>query len=49
MNEIIKWLESPEGEAWSRAHNRQGVDQHTLVTVKNDGHSRGKWYWLWIA
>ena len=33
---VIKWLESPEGEKWSRKHHAGSTCQHLLVSVKDD-------------
>lgn len=35
MNEdVIRWLESPDGEAWSRNHHKTSGNQVDLVSLK---------------
>lgn len=38
MNDVIKWLESEEGENWSKGtHKKLGFyDAYALVTVKSE-------------
>lgn len=37
MNEVVEWLESPEGEAWSRKHHRPGwFGPRIFFSLKND-------------
>lgn len=56
MNDVIRWLESPEGEAWSRIVHLYGADRlvANLVTVKEDQFISGDKLcysesYLWVA
>lgn len=35
-SDIIEWLESPEGEIWSRVHHPPSSDRLFLLSVKED-------------
>lgn len=36
-SEIIAWLRSPEGEAWSRDHHREGgTEYEPMIKLKDD-------------
>lgn len=50
MSEIIAWLESTEGERWSRAtHNLPGGRTvYMLMSIKND-QTDGIDKYLWLA
>jgi hypothetical protein len=54
MNEdtilTIKWLESPEGEEWSRAHHWP-ISKPLLTSVRDGDPSciMGGWTPMWIA
>ena len=41
MTDVIAWLESPEGESWSRFHNDTSGHRYLLVTVVPDGKISG--------
>lgn len=47
MIDVIKWLESPEGEEWSCQFHKRTCDQHALMIVKPD--FVGDDIWLWLA
>jgi len=36
QQEIITWLESPEGRRWSRSFHRQSLWARKLFTIKDD-------------
>lgn len=38
--EIIGWLESPEGEEWSRYQNNDDMHTKLLMELKDDGDTR---------
>ena len=51
MNAIIEWLESPEGEAWSRSTRDRvgygcGVDAVLLMVKDDEAHTKEQ---LWVA
>lgn len=53
MSEVIAWLESPEGEAWSRYRNHtldeNSVFRCILITVVEDDGNEIKDIPLWVA
>lgn len=36
MDDIVKWLESPEGRAWSRSVHKQSTYQTAWFSIKED-------------
>lgn len=50
MNDVIKWLESPEGEFWSRRKHDTDGYRYFLMTVKpDDGANMHEQDLLWYA
>jgi hypothetical protein len=45
-NDVVSWLESPEGERWSR---RKHGPVTFLVTIKPDDIVDPIWNFLWVA
>jgi hypothetical protein len=43
--ELIEWLNSFEGRAWSRNYHRQQAYQTHLFTIKEDDETIGGWTW----
>jgi hypothetical protein len=42
MSEILRWLESPEGEEWSRAKHRR---VYALISIKDDYRVSERYVW----
>lgn len=47
MSEVIRWLESPDGENWSRS--RHPNRKIPLVSVKEDDSDWATEIFLWVA
>lgn len=52
-NDVVAWLESPEGEEWSRLFHAPGYRKRLtlLMVVKDDDEDSQifDWLWLWVA
>lgn len=55
MQEVIEWLESPEGERWSKFRHRWNSDNAVfrsfLMVIKDDAATKGEEFevFLWVA
>ena len=40
MNDVVRWLESPEGEAWSYMSHRPSVNALAMIKEQSDAEKR---------